>query len=523
MNFSKVKPAGNLKWVLVVTMAFFIASCGRQSSQNDELAEVDTDYITISATVPNNPQDQSPEGLAKFAWEEFLALNWQSSWQQTSAGSDADKRGIPNSTWDPTTDGYGDQYQVVWETYAHVTELRPGDDNMRPFDEAPHYSYIDFNFKNNAARDGLDSLLFNNLDEDSEIGSCNVYPPGTVVDGKPSELVLYEAKANRDEYDYVLNNYSDSTKLQIASDKTKANILKDSAYYAGGTSNCNCPADEGVICLPCGGDTNPTTGKVYEGALEVKTAWQKVKQGENTSSFFTRNNIYYFKDSAMNIVYDNALFKLIGMHVIHKTKDNPEFVFASWQHMGVEEKDYQLQLLNSGGDVVGQPSSYSRYSPVPAYLDSVNKMVHQQIGSEYSNGLGVWQNYRLIGVQGKPVDYADRASDPNYFMANYVIESDTVTAGTTKPGLANFHGYGFASDPFYVNNDYNILVVKENKFLDAGGCMGCHGVAQTTEGSDFSFLLDHGAGKPVANPATINSIIPSEKTNIKNYIIAIAK
>jgi hypothetical protein len=210
------------------------------------------------------------------------------------------------------------------------------------------------------------------------------------------------------------------------------------------------------------------------------------------------------------------------MHAIHKTKDNPEFVFATWQHTGVENDGYQLQLLTSDGDVVGQPSPYSRYSPVPAYLDSVNQMVHQQIASEYSNGLGIWQNYRLVGVQGKPVDYADRASEPNYFMANYVIESDTVTADSNRPGLANFHGYGFANDSLYIKNEYNILVSKENKFLDAGGCIGCHGVAQTTEGTDFSFLLDSGAGKPVANPATINSILPIQKTNIKNYIIAAA-
>jgi hypothetical protein len=349
-----------------------------------------------------------------------------------------------------------------------------------------------------------------------------------VINGKPTELVLYEAKANRDEYDYVLNNYPTAKELKDAAQNNKTNILNDSAYYPGATSSCNCPETEGVICLPCGGDTNPATGEVYEGALEVKLAWQKVKTGENTDSFFTRNNIYYYIDSVKNnIVYDNALFKLIGMHVIHKTKDNPEFIFASWEHIGVEEERYQLQLLElnppNKGKVIGQPRYYTRYRnrPVPAYLDSVNQKVYQQIASEFSNGLGIWQNYRLIGVQGKPVDYADRASEPNYFMANYVIESDT-TGGPNRPGLANFHGYGFAKDSFYMKNEYNILVSKENKFLDAGGCIGCHGVAQTTQGTDFSFLLDFGTGKPVTLPATINSILPSQKTNLKNYIIAAA-
>jgi hypothetical protein len=34
-------------------------------------------------------------------------------------------------------------------------------------------------------------------------------------------------------------------------------------------------------------------------------------------------------------------------------------------------------------------------------------------------------------------------------------------------------------------------------------CKGCHGVAQTAFGTDFNFLLDFGAGKPVNNPDTI--------------------
>jgi len=45
-----------------------------------------------------------------------------------------------------------------------------------------------------------------------------------------------------------------------------------------------------------------------------------------------------------------------------------------------------------------------------------------------------------------------------------------------------------------------------------GGCQGCHGVAQVTLGTDFSFLLDNN-GKPVLGPDTINS-----KAKLKGYI-----
>ena len=48
------------------------------------------------------------------------------------------------------------------------------------------------------------------------------------------------------------------------------------------------------------------------------------------------------------------------------------------------------------------------------------------------------------------------------------------------------------------HNHLNNLLYK-GKFLSMGGCQGCHGVAQKTLGTDFSFLLDT-VGKPVYKP-----------------------
>lgn len=38
-----------------------------------------------------------------------------------------------------------------------------------------------------------------------------------------------------------------------------------------------------------------------------------------------------------------------------------------------------------------------------------------------------------------------------------------------------------------------------------GGCKGCHGVAQITLGTDFSFLLDQ-VGKPVREPDLLDTV-----------------
>lgn len=76
---------------------------------------------------------------------------------------------------------------------------------------------------------------------------------------------------------------------------------------------------------------------------------------------------------------------------------------------------------------------------------------------------------------------------PAYYLANLVIESDST--------LADFTGSGIGT-PF--NNGKNVTI--QGKKITAGGCVGCHGVAQQ-KGSDFSFLNDT-VGKPIGHSDT---------------------
>ena len=140
---------------------------------------------------------------------------------------------------------------------------------------------------------------------------------------------------------------------------------------------------------------------------------------------------------------------------------------------------------------------------MPVCLDEVTRTVHEQLAEQ--NPESVWLNYRLIGVQANITEkWAATPSEgagPNHFMANHVIESDAF--------LGNFFGPGFGNNPFPSGpkgpdgsqNGANVAYNK--KVYNMGGCKGCHGVAQTSFGTDFSFLLDFGANKPVNNPDTI--------------------
>jgi hypothetical protein len=186
-------------------------------------------------------------------------------------------------------------------------------------------------------------------------------------------------------------------------------------------------------------------------------------------------------------------FLLIGMHIIHKTANMPEFIFATWEHESVtagaggEEYTYIPIYTNDSATVngitivekSGDPLPVQRLHPVDslAYF-TVSNTVHAMLKEQNPNS--VLQNYRLVGVQAQIVNYADRNTIPSYFLANYVIESDLK--------LQDF--YGNSKDP--QGGAQNILNVGAQAKFTMGGCKGCHGAGAQLNGTDFSFVVKAG-------------------------------
>ncbi|WP_367393017.1 hypothetical protein [Lewinella sp. LCG006] len=475
----------SLSLFVFLTLSFVLTACGDKDKNNTGEDEIMTEVATDNPYQVNfNPfppldlaADASPTDLVNFAWEEFIALTWKSSYATNN------RRDYPDTTWSWTSDSSPYPDLVVWETYAHRTELRPYDGNMQPFDNPPHYSFGD---QLTPATPSTSFTLFNNLDENNEIGSCDLYAH---VDkyGK-EDMVLYQAKCNRDEYEYILNNYNTNDKLKSATSLTLSNIKSDSTYYKGATSTCNCPPSEGVICLPCGGSTNAATGKPYTGAMEIKTAWRVLVAEDDAAQFFTRNVIYYEKGPNGETLYKNKTFGLIGIHIIHKTTNYPDFIFATWEHVGVQDDDMGYTEIENDGSVGPIVSNFPRINgPIPDLVNESTSAVHDQMAALNPNS--IWLNYRLVGVQGHPTNDSTSFS---YFLANYVIESDST--------LADFRGSGIGKP-----HDGGVNLLSDKAFFTMGGCKGCHGVAQITLGTDFSFLLDQ-AGKPVKEPDLIDTV-----------------
>lgn len=513
--------------------------------------QANSDYLNITPTPPHDTPSRnvSTEELAKFAWQEFLALNWKAAFNPNSKLLGT--RGKPDLAWN-----YSQPVPslLVWQTYAQTTELRPNGRLSTPWNQlrVPKYSYQTTLIKGapNAANN-----LFNNLDEDNEIGSCDIYAHFN-QQSLPRNLILFQVRVNHDEYEYLRKNFPDqynpSGSLAKATKNAASNLSKPPyVYYPGASgpdSSCKCPPN--VLCLPCGSLPNNGPAAGAEGTIEVKTAWRRLEKGEDASRYFTAKSIYYDLPSgpagpATKIAYYNDTFALIAMHIIHKTRNFPDFVFATFEQVDAEKPEMDTEFVNLSpppsptpplGTEVGSPVHVTRQHPYTQTLDTVTNAVHQQL--QTLNPKTVWQYYRLTGVQGAAADCpvnptklehlsgsecitlqrkqhpnngCEKLNDVNYYMANFVVESDAL--------LQTFSGPGFGNNPYPAcqNTAYN------NKIYNQGGCKGCHGVAQTGFGTDFSFLLDFGHNKPAIAPATIHYYPPSSLASPsadhrKNYL-----
>ena len=494
-----------LSLFLVFFIAFLATSgCGDEAKNEgggeeelvDETNDTNSDYpITISSTVPQDlAANATPEQLVTFAWDEFFALVWKSSYNEDG------KRDNPDTGWSFSSDS--DPYPsdpVVWETFAHRTELRPYDDNMLPFDDAPHYSFGATLIPKNT---GDSFTLFNNLDEDNEIGSCNDYAYYDTYEF--DNMVLYQAKCNSDEYNYILDNYPDKASLLDATTKTLGNIEKFNSYLANTTNTCDCPTDSGVVCLPCGGASDPNGG-TYTGAMEIKTAWRQLTSEDDASTFFTRDVIVFESDGndQDTFYYTNKTYALIGIHIIHKTENYPDFVFATFEHVGVEDDNMAYQVID-GTEEETLKVNYPRQHPIPSEATEGTEVAHSLLSAQNPNS--IWLNYQLIGVQAQP---SSDQSAFSFFLANYVIESDSTLASFQGSSIGNPH-----------DQKDNILL--DGNYFSQGGCQGCHGVAQITLGTDFSFLLDT-VGKPVVSPDIPNMLPEDQAAQLRAYVKATAR
>jgi hypothetical protein len=478
------------------------------------LAQVQLPPNFISPDVPHDVPAGSAasiQDLAVFAWREFVALNWPALDPSVTG-----VRGTPNTNADFLSvkkDGEGSFPLLVWHTYQHKNELFPADGKTNPsFDsKAPVYKYNGPTLT--AGANSPSFSLFNNLDEASQIGLCTMFAQNNIQ-------IAYEAKVNRAIFDYANKTQltqcnstgTTCTNLENALGNTKANLAN-----VGGI--CKSPNDvKGpfvpYVTLPCGDAT--VAGADGEGSIEVKAAWRPLTQTEvDSGRFFTRKVIFYTGTPFVQLQYQNAVWGLVALHIIHKTTSFPTFVFASWEQVDnyndqTNQNTENLRFHNIKGSPVIPDIPVTRAHPIHSQIPPVNDAVHAAFKAKDPGT--IWQYYKLIGVQGNPVTGPPPAGAPiddlsYYYLANIVVE--------TNQTLQNFFGGvdQTTAKPIPFNNVY--LNGAAGSPFQMGGCQGCHGTQGQSVGGDMSRLIGAAPGNSNGPPDPIGA---EETIALKSYL-----
>ncbi len=471
----------------------------------------------ISPDVPHDVTagpSASVAELACFAWQEFIALNWIAMDPASTGMRGRADTTAPFLIGPSDQDSQGNFPLVVWQTYRHKNELFPADGNTdSSFDSSqPTYVYSTPPTAGSvvAPLTGQPSFnLFNNLDETSEIGLCNMYSHADpTTEPETGIRIGYEAKVSRAVFDYANQSgftQPGPTKQYLTLQNALAANQGNLAAYGG---ICSIPpgTTQQIVMLPCG--DNSVTGDAGEGAIEIKAAWRQLTDAEVSGGRFFMRKVLYYTGPQGNQTYNNAVWGLVSLHIIHKTKSFPAFVFATWEQVDNYDdtatppaNSQNLAFENTGTPLPIIP--VTRVHPIHSQVAATNDAVHTAFMT--GNADTVWQYYELIGVQATPVNGPPPATASSddlsyYYLANIMVE--------TNQTLQNFFGAAPGGTVIPFQN-----VALGGQTYQMGGCQGCHGFQGQYIGGDMSRLLAVGA----PNAAQPDSLDSSTLASVRAY------
>lgn len=300
---------------------------------------------------PGGAPKASLRDAAKFAWQEFIALNWPAKIEQGAAF----RREVPDRDLkfgNPDNAG-----PLVWHTYRGKVEIYPGKGappgykdsplNDYGYDSPPAYIYGSGEIEPESGKPSA-KTPFVNLDENSQISLNQIFAgKASSISDYPKNKILFMAKGNRMEYKYVASNGWWGQKEPPFSD-TANYIKKHRADPPPGSSDL-------VSFLP--------------NTVEIKAAWRKLGENEDPNRYYRATVRYYVEvpsaavndPNAKTIKYRDEELALIGLHIIHKTNSAPYFTYATF-----EQTD---NIVDASGDSVegssGQPAASSNNGPKP--------------------------------------------------------------------------------------------------------------------------------------------------------------
>lgn len=311
----------------------------------------------VPADIDGGTVDADVDDAAKFAWQQFIALNWPAL--TTDGLRDRADTTLPFG--DPNYAG-----PLVWHTFRHKVEMFPGSgdpagyvptaDDFGYSTLPPVYTYgpdVGDNGQVPACdgQDPVDSPSLINLDETTQIGLnymlAGVAPTGIDADVNSfPQAVRFLAQGNQVYFEYVV----DPDALEAGGDPL---YTHPSPCPSDDTDpdydHTYCEARRNFTAVSGGNGTPSVVPGIFvnfpAGTILVKGAFRELTEEEAASGRFYKTTVRYYEDiDTTDHCYWEGEWGLVSLHIIHRTPTSPNFVFATFEQVD--------NLLTADGDPV---------------------------------------------------------------------------------------------------------------------------------------------------------------------------
>jgi hypothetical protein len=265
----------------------------------------------VNSTIPNDALISDQPTFNCFAWQEFIGLNWPAA---------AGERGVP----DPKAGSadFGDpnaQTPTVWETYKNNTEVfLPGGVKPKPWNDPPpppRCTTFAPGVREMLARPGIPVLSALSAFGDFVLDETQ-QASGQWLADQAGQLIYYEIKVNKDEFDSIVANGFYNAAVQNRTAATGVNPTTGGQYQVKLPSGCN-------------SGSCPNNGSPRAGAIEIKAAWRILTDPSQNNRYLKTRAVLISSAGACS----PATMGLVGLHIIHKTVSQPQFIWATFEHV----------------------------------------------------------------------------------------------------------------------------------------------------------------------------------------------
>jgi hypothetical protein len=427
------------KWMVTGALAMGVALAGSGAEAQQRATapvvkgrQYTPPFYVFSPDVPADivTHDVGAIGFQPFvdilAWDTFIALNWP-------APQPIVQRGVPDrqNVVGGFVSGGGEGGRpssmpvgpVVWETYkdTHDIFLDPPT-KPAPFDTPERIPAACAALAGPNPREARVLVMTSKV---TDVVRSVTQSDGNRLVDQNGQNVWYEIKVNRAYFDYVVDNG-----------------FYDSANQKGKT-----------ISFPSSSNDTATVP-----AIKVKAAWKVMgllgsRQPDDLTKFYTARGFVVDPNTGQ---CTERLLGLVGLHVVVKTKQLPQWMWATFEHVGnaptqgVAPPAGAKYNFNNPACPVSQcpvntpPTGQSTMPTQVVRVVPINQVAASTTAT-YQTALktlrpdNVWQNYMLVDAQWAGTrDNIGVPAQPK-FLANATLE--TYMQAQTEPyGCINCHG-----------------------------------------------------------------------------------